>query len=115
MLTQTAENSTFGGGKTKEGGQYPVWSPDGDELFYRSPEGIMSVSVNESESAFDWNTPILLFANEYALMDIHPKDKRFLVLKPVTFTEIESAPEIYRKIRIVQNWFEELKEKVPVE
>jgi len=46
--------------------------------------------------------------------DIHPNGKRFLMVKDYggdTSTESTSRP----RINIVLNWFEELKERVPVE
>ena len=54
------------------------------------------------------------------LWDIHPNGKRFLMVKPPAETTGESSTEesvseIPRKINIVLNWFEELKELVPVE
>ena len=45
---------------------------------------------------------------EKMLWDIHPKDGRFLMIKP-------SPIDVPRKINIVLNWFEELKERAPVD
>jgi hypothetical protein len=47
--------------------------------------------------------------------DIHPDGKRFLMLKPTTETDVESSTKAPSKIKIVTNWFEELKERVPVD
>ena len=96
------------------GGDNPFWSPDGRELFFENPEGIMSVPV-ETETAFKRGNPELLFsAPYYDLLDIHPENKRFLMEKPVAMTEEESSGGFPRKINIILNWFEELKQKVPV-
>ena len=46
--------------------------------------------------------------------DIHPDGKRFLMIKAAETKDEESAAEAPRKIIIVLNWFEELKERVPV-
>jgi serine/threonine protein kinase/Tol biopolymer transport system component len=113
------------------GGDSPLWSPDGSELFYRSGDSFMAVDV-ETQPAFSSGKPKLLFRGTYStlypstpsslmdqiLWDIHPDGKRFLMVKPQattgeTSTEA-STPEVSRKINIVLNWFEELKEKVPV-
>jgi dipeptidyl aminopeptidase/acylaminoacyl peptidase len=99
---------------TTDGGRWPLWSQDSRELFYRGPEGLMSVSV-EAGSAFQYDTPKLLFKSQYELCDIHPVDKRFLMRKPVGMTEDESAGGFPRKIYIFLNWFEELKERVPTD
>ena len=98
-----------------DGGGFPVWSSDSRELFYRGPEGIMSVSV-ESGPAFEWDTPKPIYTSQYELWDILPEDDRFLMTKPQERIDAEeSAEEIPRKINIILNWFEELKELVPVD
>jgi hypothetical protein len=47
--------------------------------------------------------------------DIHPDGDKFLMMKPVSTSADESTAGAYRKINIVLNWFEELKERVPVD
>jgi serine/threonine protein kinase len=100
----------------------PLWSPDGKELFYRSPDGIMAVPV-DTEPTFKLGKPKVLFPDTYISLlrggneghawDIHPDGKRFLMMK---LAALESTDEISRpNIIIVQNWFEELKERVPVD
>ena len=51
---------------------------------------------------------------EFNTWDINPDGKRFLMMKEAEATDDESTEEIPRKINIVLNWFEELKEQVPV-
>jgi len=47
--------------------------------------------------------------------DIHPDGKRFLMIKPPASTGAAPAAAGPRpKINIVVNWFEELKQRVPV-
>lgn len=89
----------------------------------------MAVQV-ETESVFSAGKPKVLFEDTYAsnpdvnecvLWDIHPDGQRFLMVKPPSRTMGEStmgestteAPE--PRIQIVLNWFEELKERVPVD
>ena len=97
---------------SKAGGESPLWSPDGKELFYRSPDAIMAVSV-KTEPAFKPGLPISLFPDKYVgQFDISPDGKRFLMLKP---EDEESETEAPRKIVVVLNWFEDLKDRVPVE
>jgi hypothetical protein len=100
------------------GGDSPLWSPDGRELFYRLGNSIMAVEV-EAAPTFNTGKPKILFQGEYYApatsslnpWDIHPDGKRFLMVKPAeaASTEEESRPTI----NIVLNWFEELKERVP--
>jgi len=98
------------------GGNHPLWSPDGRELFYSNGEATMAVPV-ETDPQFKTNgTPSVLFRGTsgkiaglagYTYWDIHPDGKRFLMVKDAPPAE---AP---RKINIVVNWTEELKQLVP--
>jgi Tol biopolymer transport system component len=105
-----------------DGGTSPLWSPDGQELFYRNGDSVMAVPV-ESESRFSAGKPEVLFKDIYVGAwgeDMHPwdirlQDGRFLMMKAAPSTEEPTAPPAPPKINIVTNWFEELKEKVPVE
>ncbi len=102
------------------GGESPLWSPDGRELFYLSGDSAMAVAVR-TEPSFSLGTPKTLFRGTYVRpgvidgtpWDIHPDGKRFLMIKESG--SVASAGAGPRKINIVLNWFEELKERVPVE
>jgi serine/threonine-protein kinase len=102
------------------GGNLPLWSPDGRELFYIGQENsVMAVAV-ETKPTFKLGTPKALFRSmcvgniigEGTPWDISPDGKRFLMLKEPPSTPSASAGP--RKINIVLNWFEELKQRVPV-
>ena len=105
-----------GGGQRKlstDGGRGPVWSHDGKELFYRRGTTMMSVPV-QTDSTFTYQTATELFEFQNTLgsvwvsrYDVHPDGDRFLM---VGFQE----GNIPREINVVLNWFEELKERVPV-
>jgi serine/threonine protein kinase len=105
-------------------GYGPLWSPDGKELFYRNGEEVVAVPV-ETEPIFKAGNPEILFRENYfsdfmtqrvcTLWDVHPDGKRFLMIKQPERTKEEIEAEFPRKINIILNWFEELKEKVPVE
>jgi hypothetical protein len=71
----------------------------------------------ETEPTFSHGKPKLLFRGSFVAgfgesisYDIHP-DGRFLMIKP-PLTKDQSA---FRKIIVITNWFEELKERVPVD
>ena len=110
------------GGKWKVstgGGVWPLWSPDGQELFYRSYDAYMAVSVKTAPS-FSKETPRTLFRGAYASLsavsqlsnwDIDRDGKRFLMIKPPEATTGESPAEGPRRISIIVNWFEKLKER----
>jgi len=102
------------------GGNSPLWSRDGRELFYRSADSVMAVAV-QTEPAFKPGKPEILFLGTYvglSLYDAHPWDispdgKRFLMMKAPQLSAPAAAGGP-RKITIVLNWFEELKQRVPV-
>jgi len=99
------------------GGRWPLWAPDGRELFYVGPHTMMSVAV-ETE-------PTLTFGRHVPLFDtsgfVAPPgavirraaiaaDGRFLLLKRDSQSaEADERPSIV----VVENWFEELKRLVP--
>ena len=100
------------------GGNNPLWSRDGRELYYRDGSNVMAVAI-ETTPRFRAEKPRILFPDSYvssdvtsAGWDIHPNGKKFLMMKEVAIESQESSrPKIY----IVQNWFEELKERVPLD
>jgi len=97
------------------GGTRPLWSPDGRELFYRNGDSVMAVSV-QTEPTFKPGKTDLLFRGTYAAeeWDIGHDGKRFLMIKTPSSTGEGSAAAGPRKINIVLNWFEELRDRVPV-
>jgi len=105
------------GGKwqiSTEGGMEPVWNPNGRELFYRSGDKMMAVDI-VTQPIFAAGKPHVLFEGQYMPTpttspnyDVSPDGQRFLMIK-----ESEQAPSA-TQIVVVQNWFEELKQKVPV-
>jgi serine/threonine-protein kinase len=101
---------------TSEGGDSPVWSPDGHELFYRGENSIMAVPV-ETEPTLKLGTPVSLFPNRYYVgeFDIHPDGNRLLMLKPAEVIDGDSTEDTTPKINVVVNWFEELKDRVPTD
>jgi hypothetical protein len=101
------------GGKwqiSNEGGTQPVWAHSGREVFYRNGEKMMAVAV-ETEPAFRAGKPRVLFEGEFhrpdlsfPQYDVAADDQKFVMIQ-----ELESRTQIH----VVQNWFEELKERVP--
>ena len=96
-----------------DGGEEPRWSHDGRELFYRKSNSFMRVAV-EPGSAFRAGTPKELFKGVYDLRsnsgvtyDVDPKSNRFLMIR---VGEDATAPA---QVRVVVNWFDELRRAVP--
>jgi Tol biopolymer transport system component len=97
------------------GGRTPLWSRDGQEMFYVSLENeLMGVRVERGQA---WRsgapTRVLqgsyLFANGERSFDIAPDGRRFLMIKNSDTTARPQA-----SIVVVQNWYEELKRLVPM-
>ena len=99
-----------------DGGDQPLWAPDGKQLFYANGNRIMSVDLN-SESGLHPTKPRMLFERTFSSSSadsgiwghtwaVFPDGKRFL------FVENPVQPEV-RELRVVLNWFEELKARVP--
>ncbi|MBP1625481.1 MAG: serine/threonine protein kinase [Acidobacteria bacterium] len=97
------------------GGENPLWSPQGHELFYRSGDAVMAVSI-KTEPGFDIvGKPRILFRGVFAgPWDISPDGKRFLMVKPPGTAGGNFGAEAGGKINVILNWFEELKQSVPL-
>jgi eukaryotic-like serine/threonine-protein kinase len=95
------------------GGGNPLWSHDGRELFYGSGNSVIGVDV-QTEPTFKTGKPKLLFQGAYSAWDLSPDGKRFLMIKPPASTPAAPTAAGPQKINIVLNWFEELKQRVPV-
>jgi serine/threonine-protein kinase len=102
------------------GGDSPLWSPDGRELFYRNGDFAIVVAI-QTEKTFKCGKPVSLFQGTYVPLslqdahtwDISPDGKRFLMMKQAASAGKPAAAETPRQINIVVNWFEELKQRVP--
>ena len=110
------------------GGEKPTWSADGLELFYLRarpgpPDAGMRVTlgidegdppsliVGTPEHLFDWRYfGVGGFGSLRRYHDVSPDGQRFLVIAPETGDGERGRAEI----NVVLNWFEELKERVPV-
>jgi len=96
------------------GGEQPVWARNGKELFYRSGQKMMVVSV-ENEPTFRAEPPRILFEGVYrnALFsygsnyDISPDGQNFVMVR--------ASGEEQDEITVILNWFEELKRLVPTD
>ena len=94
------------------GGEEPAWSQDG-ELFFRQGDQLLLAKVT-ADPELDVSAPIKLFempldramvGDSYsgAYYDVSPEADRFLVVSERPTTEF----------MLIQNWFEELRDRVP--
>jgi len=98
-----------------DGGDEPIWSPAGDEIFYREGDRVMAVAI-QTDPIFVAGQPEVLFEGRYRRKpansgarnyDVTPDGQRFLMVEGGEVTQ--STP-----IHLTLNWFEELKRLVPV-
>ena len=100
-----------------DGGFAPVWQSDGGALFYRDQQAIMRIAVTDGPPS-TWGAPEQLFEGSFAYpdpnrqFDVAPDGEHFLMLRSVGSTEVEGSMGAH--LILVLNWFEELKERVPV-
>jgi len=93
------------------GGRSPVWSRDGTVIYYASSKGIMGVPFTEDldSSAFTLGSPTLILKMTGVQEFDVSRDKEMFVINRFPIETFAT------KINVVTNWFEELKENVPVE
>jgi Tol biopolymer transport system component/tRNA A-37 threonylcarbamoyl transferase component Bud32 len=95
------------------GGMNPVWSRDGKELFYRNGSGdLVAVEVTAGTPPIG-RQRVLFSALPYIFPPTHrsydvASDGRFLMVRLVNNADVVSAPLV-----VVENFFEELRRKVP--
>jgi len=88
------------------GGFEPVWARNGRELFFRSGDRMMVVSVR-TEPVFAIGSPQALFAGRYLFGDFGPAydvsadGQRFLMVKPV-------PPKVPTELHVAFNWLDDL-------
>jgi serine/threonine-protein kinase len=106
---------------TTDGGLFPLWSADGSQLFYATSQRdkLFSVAV-QTGTSFSFSKPspvpmpagVLLGTTSARNYDITPDGKQFIVVMPVP----QAAPlqRSNLQFEFVQNWLEELKQRVPI-
>jgi len=96
------------------GGRMPLWSRNGQELFYGSPDGALMGVRMEPGPSWRSSTPARILQRQFAYsgfgraFDIAPDGRRFLMIREGGGNE--AAPQ---NLVVVQNWLEELKRLVP--
>ena len=106
---------------SQNGGYWPLWSPDGDRLFYRPAASSAGITLRSVDIVTE---PAFAFSNEQTLpiegfnvvsyyrdYDITPDGERLVMVFPADQTEggESSRPQI----TVVLNWFDELQRLVP--
>ena len=110
---------------SQNGGLFPLWSPAGNQLFYGRMLAGTVVGIPRLRSVDLITAPEFGFTNERTLpiegfsvantyrdYDMTPDSERLLMVFPEGRTD--GAESSQPQINVVLNWFEELKERVPV-
>ena len=102
-------------------GVQPVWARNGRELFYNGGTDLMMARI-ETDPTFSRQTPEPLFSmSGYALSagpddarmwDLAPDGDRFVFRKPTRQTGDDA---VFNGLIFVENWFQELTERAPVD
>ncbi len=107
---------------TIDGGVFPLWSPDGSELFYRRPgtaaiDGtrLIAVDIEDPDTYVlgpERAVPISGFSvfSTYRDYDIAGDGERFLMVFSEDRVDSDGPP--LRQVNLVFNWFDELAERV---
>ena len=104
-------------------GTDPVWSPDGERLYYRSGSQFLAVDVT-MEPAFQVSVPELLFdvaaygfnpfGDLFRNWDLHPDGSRFVMTRAAVFAGSGGSGSglALNEVFVVTDWFEELLERM---
>ena len=99
-----------------DAGRTPVWSPSGREILFDSANRIAAIEV-ETAPTFKFGKPVLLPVQRPILggpgrnFDVSSDGKQFIVVLPgATSTGDPNRGQI----NVTLNWFEELRQRVPV-
>jgi serine/threonine-protein kinase len=98
----------------------PTWSPDSKKVFFhRQGGGQLHYFALQTEPAMQHlqtvDIPVTQFrwSSAYRMYDVLPDGKRFVVLRNAQPNTASGAPPTQPEIRVVLNWFEELKKLAP--
>ena len=105
---------------SRAGGATPLWAPDGRELFYRSlgDDSLMVVPI-DTEPTFNPGNPEPLFESRHLggggadrHFDVDPDGQRFLMVSRGGTGDSSTSTGL--QIVVVENWHQELLDRVPV-
>jgi Tol biopolymer transport system component len=94
-----------------DGGLEPVWAQSGEELFYRTGDQMMVVSV-QTDTTFKAEKPRLLFEGSYRYNYTNMTSNYDITADGQQFVMVKEEPS---QINVVLNWFSELKRLVPTD
>jgi serine/threonine protein kinase len=106
---------------SRAGGQWPEWGPEGDELFYVSSNGEFIATRVQTDPTFSVGTEEGLFeADDFYFgprdgYAVSPDGDRFLMLRTGGLSgDPEDIGPDRPQLNVVQDWYQELVQRVPV-
>jgi serine/threonine-protein kinase len=98
---------------SNSGGTTPRWLRNKHELVYQSGDQVMTARYTVEGDVFEREKPQVWIAKlGGTLVGVAPDDRRVAVLTPVVSAD---APKQEHEVVILQNFFDELRRRVPVE
>ena len=90
-----------------DGGEQPLWSPDGRELFFSSPRGLMVVDIGAAGKLAP-SSPRLLLAGPFTIRQVNNNTMYGIAPDGSRFLRIQSVAQNQniRDIELVFNWLE---------
>jgi eukaryotic-like serine/threonine-protein kinase len=103
---------------SREPSDFPIWSPDGNEVFYYQTVANKLVSVRIQKEPFAFSDPVPLSfdmtiqssSQNFRRFDVLPNGKQFVIIAPGN----SNASRPTQEIDVVLNWSTELKQRLPV-
>ena len=99
---------------------FPAWSSDGRQIFFAFPPKMFVVDVR-THPTFSFGKPTTLPINGFVQpapgqrnFDVAPDGKHLVIVMPASTSPQNAATKPANQINVVMNWFEELKQRVPV-
>jgi Tol biopolymer transport system component len=109
--------ATSGRWQVAGAGRFPLWAPNGRELFYQSSDGrLWSVAVHTSGQSFSagkpqpWGSAAVARTGGFMSFDIAGDGRRFLGF-PTSASASEDKSGVH--VQVLLNFFDELKRRVP--
>ena len=113
---------------TTEGGHAPIWPRRGNQLFFRRALGglalIQAIPIIQTDPTLVRDNPVeafelpvngaLLSINGIPRYDVTPDGARLLMPIPASLVTATEGGDDYRRVNVILNFFEELKELLPV-
>ncbi len=119
ILVRPFPNVADGQWQVARGAKWPLWSKDGRELFYQADQAMFAAPVDTAGAVFQFGSGRKLWEHAYAgfggfsgfrSYDLSMDGTEFLVTKNLVV-----PGSVDQRIMVVENWFEELKRRVPTQ